>query len=360
MSKRLQAKEITLGALAAELAGELTGPPERTIRGANALADAQPDEVAFLANARYERFMAQTKAGAVIVARDYRGPGESLIRCEDPYFAFREAMVLLYGFRRHPFGGVDAAARVHPTARLEENVAVAQFVTVGPEARVGSGSVLYPGVFVGAGCRIGRDCVLYPNVVLYDGTILGDRVTIHACTVIGEDGFGYATHDGRHEKIPQAGWVEIGDDVEIGSCCAIDRATMGATVIGAGTKFSNLVAIGHGTRVGRHCLFVAQAGVAGSTCIGDYCAFAGQSGVVGHISIGSRVRVGAKSGVVNDVPEGQEILGQPAMPLARARRVYAMLNQLPGLRQQVRRLSAELDALKARVGGDGSERGTDG
>ena len=265
-----KAKQISLGELARQLGGQLQGDPERIVRGANSLADAGADEISFLANVRYEKFMSATRAAAVIVSANYGGRGESLIRCEDAYFAFREAMVLLYGFRIHPFAGVDELARVHPSARLGRDVAVGQFVTIGPDAEVGDASVLYPGVFVAAGCKIGRECVLYPNVVLYDHTMLGDRVTIHACSVVGEDGFGYATHGGRHEKIPQAGWVEIADDVEIGACCTVDRATVGVSAIGAGSKLSNLIAIGHGTKVGRHCLFVAQSGVAGSTTIGDY------------------------------------------------------------------------------------------
>ena len=341
-----ETKGITLGGLAERLGGTLTGEAGKVIRGVASLADAGEDEVAFLANAKYERFMAATKAAAVIVADDYAGAGERLVRCEDPYFAFREAMVALYGFRRHPFSGIDASARIDPTAKVADDAAVAQFATVGPGAQIGAGAVLYPGVFIGPDCRIGPDCIIYPNVVLYDGTILGERVTIHAGAVIGQDGFGYATHAGKHEKIPQAGWVEIGDDVEIGACCAIDRATMGATVIADGTKFSNLVAVGHGTKIGKGCLFVAQVGVAGSTTIGDYCALAGQAGVVGHIKIGNHVRVGAKAGVTGDVPDGQEVLGAPAVPRAQARRVYSVLNQLPRLRDMLRKLAADVAKLK--------------
>lgn len=340
---------MTLGELARLIEGELTGPAERVVRGAAGLAEAGPEELSFLANARYEKHMPATQAAAVIVAADYRGPGASLIRCKDPYYGFRQAMVALYGFRRHEFQGISPLACVDPTASLAAGVAVAQFASVGPRASIGENTVIYPGACVGPDCRIGRDCVIYPNAVLYDGCVLGDRVAIHANTVLGEDGFGYATHAGRHEKIPQVGRVEIGDDVEIGACCAIDRAAVGATAIGAGTKFSNLIAIGHGTKVGRGCLFVAQAGVAGSATIGDYCVLAGQAGVNGHITLGKGVRVGAKSGVVGDVPDGQEVLGQPATPLAHARRVYMCLTQLPELRNQVKQLSAELEKLKARL-----------
>ena len=343
------AREVALGDLAEKLGGTLTGDPNRVVRGANGLAEAQGDEIAFLANVRYERYMVETRAAAVIVAQDYAGPGERLIRCKDPYFAFREAMVLLHGFRTHPYRGVDASARVDGSVRLGEDVGVGPFATVSADVQIGPRTVLYPGVFVGAGCRIGADCVLWPNVVLYDRIVLGDRVIIHAGSVVGQDGFGYATHDGRHEKIPPAGWVEIGDDVEIGACCAIDRATVGATVIGAGTKFSNLVAIGHGARIGNACLFVAQSGVAGSTKLGNYCALAGQAGLVGHIEIGDYVRIGAQAGVISDIPPGQEVWGSPSMPRVQARRAHAVLARLPQLRDQVRKLAAEVAELKART-----------
>ncbi|KKK59950.1 hypothetical protein LCGC14_3029230, partial [marine sediment metagenome] len=238
---------------------------------------------------------------------------------------------------------------VDPTAKLGPDVAVAQFATVGAGVEVGEGSVLYPGVYVAPGCRLGRGCVLHPNVVLYEGTILGDRVTIHAGSVVGEDGFGYATHAGVHEKIPHSGHVELGDDVEIGACCTIDRASLGTTVIGAGTKLSNLVAIGHGTKIGRGCLLVAQVGIAGSTTIGDYCSFAGQAGVVGHITIGDGVRVGAQAGVTGDIEPGLEVLGSPAIPLADARRVVLATTRLPQLRDQVKKLNRELKVLRDRL-----------
>ena len=348
-------KEMTLAELASLVGGELTGEPSRKIRGLNSLEAAGPDEAAFLANKKYERQMETAKAAAVFVAKDYAGPGKRLIRCDDPYFAFREAMVAFHGFRRPHFDGVDPRADVAASASLGTGVRIAAFATISPDCTIGDGTVIYPGVYVGPNCRIGRDCVLYPNVTLYDGTILGNRVTIHAGSSIGHDGFGYATHkcaDGvvRHDKIPQAGYVELEDDVEIGACCAIDRATMGPTVVGAGTKFSNLVAIGHGTRLGRHCLLVAQSGIAGSVVAGDYCVFAGQAGVVGHIKIGAGAKIGAQCGVTNDIPPGQETWGTPAMPLAQARRAFATIAHLPEMRSALKKLSREVGAIMRRLG----------
>ena len=340
---------MTLAELAGRLGGELLGDGGVVVRGLAPVDSAEPDEVTFLANERYRKYVAGSRAAAVIAPADYAGPGKSLIRCADPYFAFRQAMVIFYGFREHPFEGVDARANVAPDAELGAGVRVAAFATVSGGAVVGDGTVIYPGVFIGPGCRIGRECILYPNVVCYDGTILGDRVTIHAGSSIGQDGFGFATHGGEHHKIPQVGRVVLADDVEIGACCTIDRATIGDTVIGAGTKFSNLVAIGHGTRMGKACLMVAQSGIAGSTVVGDYCVFGGQVGVVGHIRIADGVRIAARSGVSNDLAGPAEYWGNPARPRAEARRVAASIGRLPEFRKVLRELVREVADLRRRV-----------
>jgi UDP-3-O-[3-hydroxymyristoyl] glucosamine N-acyltransferase len=343
-------KTMKLSELAEIIGGELTCDGGPQIRGLASIESAASDEVTFLANARYERYMKDTSAAAVIVGKDYRGAGRRLIRCEDPYFAFREAMVAFYGFRQPWFQGVDPQASIDPSAELAEDVRVGAFAVVAPRVQIGAGTVLYPNVYVGPDCRIGRDCVIYPSVTLYDRTIVGDRVKIHAGTSIGQDGFGYATHDGRHWKIPEAGWVQLEDDVEIGACCAIERGTLGATIIGAGTKFADLIAIGHGTTMGRHCLMVSQSGIAGSTHVGNYCIFAAQSGLVGHIHIGDGVQVAAQSGVTNDVPAGQQVLGSPAIPRSEARRAMVLMSRLPQMRSALQTLARQVADLKKRLG----------
>ncbi len=342
--------EMKLSELAALLGGQLSAEGDVVVRGLGAIDSAAADEVTFLANKKYEKYIETTSAAAVIVAADCTAAGKPLIRCQDPYFAFRQAMVAFYGFRRPHFEGLDERANIDPTAQIGPGVRLAAFVTVAAGAAIGKDTVLYPGVYVGPNSRIGENCTLYPNVTLYDGTILGNRVTIHAGSSIGHDGFGYATYRGKHEKIPQVGWVELEDDVEIGACCAIDRATMGPTVIGAGTKFSNLVAIGHGTKMGKHCLMVAQSGIAGSVNVGNYCVFAGQAGVVGHIRIGDGVRVAAQSGVAGDVPAGQEVGGSPALPLSQVRRAWMSLARLPEMRSALQKLVREVNLLKRRFG----------
>ncbi len=329
-------EKLTVGQLAELVQGELIGDGAAVITGFAPIEAAGPTEAAFVANPRYEKHLATTKAAAVIVPKDFdqQAPA-SLIRCEDPYFAFRQAMVAVYGFRKRPFVGIHRWAYIDQRATLGEDVSVAQFATLSEGVQVGAGTIIYPGVFIGPHARIGRECILFPNVVIYDHCVLGDRVTLHANCVIGQDGFGYATKDGRHHKIPQAGWVEIGDDVEMGAGCTIDRAAIGTTRIAEGTKFSDQVTIGHGTQVGRHNLMVAQVGVAGSTKIGDYCVFGGQAGVVGHITLGDGVQVGAQAGVTHDFPAGSKVIGSPAADMAEAKRQVTSLRKLPEIRQRI-------------------------
>jgi UDP-3-O-[3-hydroxymyristoyl] glucosamine N-acyltransferase len=330
---------MTLTELAAAIGADLAGDGTVVVSSAATLEEAQPGQVTFLANPKYLKHLETTKASAVVVASNVEPPAEgpALLKATDPYFAFREAVVALHGYRRHPHAGIHPAAHVDPTAT------------------VGEGTIIYPGVFVGPRARVGRDCILYPNVVVYDDCVLGDRVTIHACTSIGHDGFGYATHkdaDGvvRHHKIPQAGNVIIEDDVEIGANCSIDRATLGSTVVGRGTKFSNNIAIGHGTKIGPHGLLVAQVGVAGSVTIGRYATMGGQVGVVGHLKIGDRVTIGAQSGVAADVPDGQTILGTPAIPIGQCRRVWVLTTKLPDLADRVRELEEQVARLSTAAG----------
>ena len=330
---------ITLRELAAEIGATVEGgDPETKISAVNTLEDAGPGEVSFLSNAKYVRLLDTTRASAVIAAGGVRSNRVALLRTADPYFAFRQAVVKFHGYRKHPHDGIHPSAHVDPTAN------------------VGEGTVVYPGVYIGPRARVGRDCILYPNVVIYDDCVLGDRVILHAGTSIGHDGFGFSTHREKdaetlHYKIPQVGNVIVEDDVEIGANCAIDRATLGSTVIGKGTKFSNLISIGHGTCIGPHGLLVGLVGIAGSTKVGHHVTLAGQVGIAGHLEIGDGVVVAAQSGVINDVPDQTTLMGAPALPASQARRVYAVFTQLPQLLERIKRLEQQVVELS---GGDAS------
>lgn len=314
------------------------------------LEDAGPQDVSFLSNPKYEKMLQTTRAGAVVLRPGVAAPAHlPCIRVEDPYAAITVLIVRLHGYRQHrPAPLNPAAATIHPTARIGENATIHPGVTIDEGAVIGRDAVIYPGCYIGPRCRIGDRVLLYPNVVIYEDCQLGDRVTIHANTVIGEDGLGYAPVGGQWVKIPQIGWVEIQDDVEIGAGCAVDRATLGKTVIGRGTKMSNLVAIGHGTRIGEHCMLVAQVGVAGSVVIGEHVTLAGQAGVVGHVRIGDHATVGAKAGVTNTVGPGETVLGQPAIPIQDAKRQIVYVGRLPELYEQVKRLERQVAELEKR------------
>jgi UDP-3-O-[3-hydroxymyristoyl] glucosamine N-acyltransferase len=320
---------MKLAQLAQEIEAQLFGDQSFEVSGAATLEEAGERHVSFLSNPQYAKQLKTTRAGAVIVGHKVACEHPNLLRTADPYLAFAKAVVALHGYRRHPHGGIHAGAFVDKTAT------------------VGEGTVMYPGVYVGPRVRIGRDCVLYPNAVIYDDCILGERVIIHAGASIGHDGFGYATSKGVHHKIPQVGNVVIEDDVEIGANTAIQRAAVGSTVIGKGSKIDSLVAIGHGVKIGPYALLVSQVGIAGSTTLGHHVTLGGQVGVPGHLSIGNNVTVAAQGGVIHDVPDSSTLLGSPAMPLVQARRVYSLFTKLPELLQRIRQLESQVEELAA-------------
>jgi UDP-3-O-[3-hydroxymyristoyl] glucosamine N-acyltransferase len=271
--------------------------------------------------------LAQTRAGAILVPKNVEGNDPRWIRVDDPYFAISRIMTRWFGARPMP-KGISPKASIASSAKLGTNVAVGNFVTIGENVIIGNGVTIFQGVSIEASSSIGDDCIVYPNVVLYDGTRIGRRCIIHAGVIIGSDGYGFAMHDGKHHKIPQIGIVRIEDDVEIGAGTTIDRAALGETVIGEGTKIDNLVQIGHNVKIGKHCLLVSQVGIAGSTELGDYVSVAGQSGFSGHLKIGHRVQVAAKSAVLEDVPDDTKVMGSPALPFNEFARRRATLKRL--------------------------------
>lgn len=333
-----------------QMPSKVEGNSEREVTGVATLEDAGPTEISFLSNAKYEKALTTTKAGAVIVSHEQQVPaGMDVIRTAEPYAAVMAVMVHVHGYRRHPKGGIDPRSVIHPDARIGEGANIHHGVTIAANVTIGKNANVYPGVFIGPDCRIGDNVLLYPNVVIYDGCILGNRVTIHAGSVIGEDGLGYAPVGEKWHKIPQIGVVEIGDDVEIGANCSIDRATLGRTVIANGTKFSNLIAIGHGTKVGENCMFVAQVGIAGSVIVGNHVTMAGKAGVAGHLAIGDNAQLAAMSGVMNDIPADTKVAGSPAIPIKDALRSFSLTGRLPELAKQVKQLEAQVAALQKQL-----------
>lgn len=323
---------------------------DRLVRAVNTIEEAGQGEITFLSNPKYESALAACRASAVIVREGVVVPPRlSALRCTDPYAGVTVAIIVLHGHREHPAWDGAGRTNIHPTAKVGPGCRIAAGVTIDAESELGEGCVLYPGCFVGRGAKLGPGCVLFPNVVVYDHSVLGARVTVHACSVIGQDGLGYAPVDKKWMKIPQIGRVIIGDDVEIGANCSIDRGTLGQTVIGRGTKFGNAIVIGHGTKIGEDCLFVGQVGIAGSVTVGNRVTLAGQVGVAGHLEIGDDVQVGAQAGISGSVPAGSKLLGTPAIPLHDARRTMVSGARVPDLLKRVKELEREIERLRKAI-----------
>ena len=299
------AKAIALGELAKLVGGLVFGDSSILISKVAPIDEAAKGEISFLTNPRYQRFLSDCRASAVIVPPGIAGRFHAhshlnYLETASPYLAF--AKILQFFSPEPKFDvGVSANAHVDPAAQLGDGVTIWPNVYVGPRTQIGSGTVIFFGAFVGADVRIGSDCVLHPNVVIREGCRIGDRVILHPGVVVGSDGFGYAVEAGARIKIPQIGIVDIGDDVEIGANSTVDRATLGRTVIGRGTKIDNLVQVAHNVSVGEDCVFAAQVGIAGSTRIGRNVTLAGQVGVGNHLEIGDGATIGPKSGVARSV-----------------------------------------------------------
>src|SRR6266446_3025486 len=318
---------VPLGEIVDFVGGHYVGNRNRQISTVAPLAEAGEEHLSFLSNRKYLPQLAQAKAGAILVPKDLEGEDERWIRVDDPYFAMARIMTRWFSARPMP-KGLSPKASIAPSARLGTNVAVGPFTTIGEKVIIGDNVTIFQNVSIEAGSVLGDDSIIYPGVVIYDGTRIGCRCVIHAGVIIGSDGYGFAMHDGKHHKIPQIGIVRIEDDVEIGAGTTIDRAALGETVIGEGTKIDNLVQIGHNVKIGKHCLLVSQVGIAGSTELGDHVFVAGQSGFSGHLKIGNRVQVAAKSAVLEDVPDDTKVMGSPAMPFTEFARRQAALKKL--------------------------------
>ena len=342
---------MLLSEIASKLGLSLKGA-DTDITGVNTLADARPSELSFLANPKYAAQLETTRAAAVIAAEGQTPEGMTCLVSANPYLDFARS-VQLFATPQGQFEGVSELAFVHAEASIDETASIGPFAYIGPGAVIGAGVRIFSGVYVGENCVIDEGSTIYPNCSLMAGTQIGKRVILHAGTVLGSDGFGFAQTGAGMTKFPQIGRTVIEDDVEIGANTTIDRAALGETRIGQGTKIDNLVQLGHNVRVGRNCILVAQVGIAGSTSLGDGVVLAGQVGVAGHIHLGDGCRVGAKSGVGQDVPERQDLSGIPAMPHGTFLRTSAVMPKLPEMKRRLARLEKELAALREEIANKG-------
>ncbi len=326
---------VTVGTLAEWVKGEVLGDAGLPITNARTLADAQPGDITFVEHDKHLSAWHHSRASAAIVPGHVPVNGRPIIRVGDPLMAFANVVQRLRGRLVDAPASISPASHVHPTARLAPGVTVGPFVAIAEGAEIGTNTVLHAGVVVGRFCKVGENVVLHPHVTVSDDCVLGNRVIIHANAVIGADGFGYRNQQGRHVKVPQLGWVEIEDDVEVGACSTIDRGTFGPTRIGAGTKIDNLVMVGHNCKIGKHNVLCSQVGIAGSCTTGDYVVMAGQVGIADHVQIGDRVTILAKTGVSGNVPAGSQIMGYPSRSHKDFVRQDFCIHKLPELRKQV-------------------------
>jgi UDP-3-O-[3-hydroxymyristoyl] glucosamine N-acyltransferase len=325
------------GDVARAVSGRLHGDPERRLRGVRTLEEAGPEHLTFLANPRYRDALRRSGAGVVLCRTADAVPGRDWIEVDDPYYALALVLPLFYPAAPSA-GGIDPRAALGRDVALGRGVAIGPFAAVGDGCRLADGVALGAGVVLGDGVTVGEGSVLHPRVVVYAGCRLGARVVVHAATVIGADGFGYATRGGVHHKVLQVGDVVIEDDVEIGAGCTIDRAALGSTVIGAGTKIDDQVMIAHNVVIGPGSILVAQSGVAGSARLGRGVVLAGQSGIAGHLTVGDGARVAAKSALLQDLEAGVTAAGIPAIPISAWRRAQAVWSRLPEVLRRLRRL----------------------
>jgi UDP-3-O-[3-hydroxymyristoyl] glucosamine N-acyltransferase len=340
----------TLGEIASRVGGRVRGDGGRTVTGLKPLDQAGPTDLSFLAHARYRRAAALSRAGGIIASEPDVLPGRDLILVDNPYAALASAMGLFFHVERAVVG-ISPQALIGEDTTLGEGVSIGPFAALGRRCVLGERVSLSAGVVLGDDVRIGADSVLHPGVVVYSRSVLGRGVTVHAGSVIGSDGFGYAEVGAERAKIPQVGNVVIEDDVEIGACVTIDRATFGSTIVGKGTKIDNLVQVGHNVVIGPGSILVAQSGIAGSTRLGASVILAGQSGAAGHLSLGDRSVVGAKSAVLRDLPPASFVVGHPAVDHREWKRTQAALRRLPDLLRRVALLERALASESARIGG---------
>ncbi len=325
---------FTAKTIADFLKGEITGDPAVQVSDVSKIEEGRPGTLSFLANPKYEKYLYSTQASIVLINRDMPVNGQvkaTLIKVDDAYKAFA-SLLELYSKSLPQKRGIEQPSFIHQTASIGNDCYIGAFVYIGEKSSIGNNVKLYPHVYIGDGVQIGNNTILYSGVKVYQGCQLGSDCIIHSGTVIGSDGFGFAQDEQLgFKKIPQLGNVVIEDDVEIGSNVSIDRATMGSTRIGKGTKIDNLVQIAHNVEIGENSVLISQSGIAGSTKIGKNCVIAAQAGVVGHIRIGDNVIIGAQSGVSNDIKDNQICLGSPAIDAHTQKKALVLFKKIPDM-----------------------------
>ncbi|MCX6186423.1 MAG: UDP-3-O-(3-hydroxymyristoyl)glucosamine N-acyltransferase [Bacteroidetes bacterium] len=338
--------QITVRDLSLLLNGEVVGNPDAILSTVTKIEEGKPEALSFLANPKYESYIYTTGSTAVLVNRTFE-PSQSLsttlIKVDDAYSAFTFLLEQFASISTHKTG-IETGSYVSEKSNVGSNVFVAATAYISAGASVGNNSKIYPQVYIGDNAKVGNNCIIFAGVKIYNDCVIGDNCIIHAGTVIGSDGFGFAPQaDKSYKKIPQIGNVIIENDVEIGSNCSIDRATMGSTIIRKGVKLDNLVQVAHNVEIGEHTVIASQSGIAGSSKIGKYCVLAGQVGVVGHITIADGTVIGGQSGVNSNIKKPNlKWFGSPAFEYGDSLKSSIIFRKLPDMMKRLRELEKQI------------------
>jgi UDP-3-O-[3-hydroxymyristoyl] glucosamine N-acyltransferase len=342
--------EFTAATIAGFLNGEIEGDPDVKVNTIAKIEEGQTGALSFLANPKYEHYLYDTKSSVVLVNKSFVPSARvdaTLIKVENAYEAFASLLRLVDQARPRK-KGIHSSAVIEVTAKIGSDVFIGPYAYIGENCIIGDGCSVYPHVYIGDNTKIGNNCILNPGVKIYHNCLVGEGCIIHAGSVIGSDGFGFAPQsDNEFMKIPQLGNVILEDHVEIGANVAIDRATMGSTIIRKGVKLDNLIQIGHNVEVGENTVMAGQTGIAGSTKVGKNCMFGGQVGIAGHLKIANGTKIGAQGGVLGDIKEENTIiLGSPAIEIKQYLKSSVVFKRLPDLKAKIDSLGKEIESLK--------------
>ena len=342
---------FTAQQIAGYTGGTVEGDPNVTIGTFAKIEEGVEGALSFLANPQYEDYIYETKSSVVLVNKDFQPSREvkaTLVRVDNAYESVAK-LLQLYQSMQQKRVGIDSLAFIHPSAKIGKDCYIGPFVAIAEGVEIGDGVVLHPHVTIGRNAKVGSNTEIYSNAVIYHDCVVGNNCILHAGSVIGADGFGFAPTPNGYDKIPQIGIVTLEDNVEIGANTCIDRSTMGSTIIRKGVKLDNLVQVAHNVEVGQNTVMSAQVGVAGSTKIGEWCVLAGQVGIAGHLKVGDRTTFGAKAGLSGGnlaKNGGATLMGYPAVEHKKFAKNMAALNSLPELLKEVAALKKELEELK--------------
>jgi UDP-3-O-[3-hydroxymyristoyl] glucosamine N-acyltransferase len=338
-------KSLTLAELAQMVGGECRGDVDVVIEAVAPIQSATRSDITFLERADRKNLLKKCQAGAVIVPLGLELEQFSTIEVSNVVESFRKIVNYFSLPRDESITGISERASIHATVKIGAGASVGDFAVIEEDVELGGNVQIHSGVLIRAGSKIGDDSIIFANAVLYRNTIVGKRAIIHSGAVIGAFGFGYDSSNGTHKLSPQLGNVVIGDDVEIGSCSTIDRATYGSTIIGDGTKIDNLVMIAHNCKLGKYNLICAHTGIAGSTTTGDYVTMAGRVGVRDHVHIGEHATLGAMAGIMNNVPDNANLVGIPATPITEQFKIQSTIAKLPEMRKELKELQKNVEKL---------------